>query len=98
MPNIPQQAERTSRRRELRPEAAPWPEVGFVGIAAMRVALNRCSAQTVYNYIADDLLPPMIDIGINRVGWPVDVARQALVDLPAKVAAKKATRQQRSVA
>lgn len=92
------QAERKSRRRELRPEAPIWPEFGFVGIAAMRVALNRCSAQTVYNYIRDGLLPPTIEIGINRVGWSVDVARQALADLPTKVAERKASRQKRSVA
>lgn len=95
MPNINTQSDPGSRRRQLRPEAAVWPEVGFVGIAAMRLALNRCAAQTIYNYIAEGLLPPMVDIGPNRVGWPVEVARQALVDLPAKVAARKAAQRQR---
>lgn len=81
-----------SKQRQLRPQDATWPSVGYVGVPGMRLAMGGCSHQTVYTYIREGLLPPMIDIGIGRRGWPVDVARQAIVELPGKIAARKARR------
>lgn len=70
------------------PDFGPWPQVGFVGIDKMRAALDR-SEQGVRNLVDEKLLPPLVAIGPNRVGWPVDVARQAIVALPGLLAARR---------
>lgn len=70
--------------------AEPWPKVGFINPAQMRAALGRSSEQTVRNYITRGLLPAPLWIGPNRRGWPVEQARQALAELPAKVQATRA--------
>lgn len=67
------------------PDTTPWPPVGYVTIAQLMAALAVKAPQTVYNYVQQGLLPQPDPIGPNRVGWRVDVARQALDTLPERV-------------
>lgn len=75
----------TKRRTGQRPSDAPWPQVGYIGMPQFMHALSLRSAQSVYSYVAQGLLPAPEPIGPNRIGWRVEVARQALDELPGKV-------------
>jgi predicted DNA-binding transcriptional regulator AlpA len=75
-----------------RHSTAPWPDYGFITVEMMMAALSVTSAQTVYNYCADDLLPMPERIGPTRIGWRVEVARNALDELPAKAMALRKAR------
>lgn len=83
------------KQREARGEArkaprrvadfSPWPPVGFIKIEQLMAAVGLRSTQSVYNYVQQGLLPEPEPIGPNRIGWRVEVARQALDELPTKV-------------
>lgn len=73
------------RRPPRRPDLSPWPPRGFVTVPQLMAALGLKSAQSVYTYIAQGLLPPLEPIGPNRVGLRVEVAAKALEQLPSLV-------------
>ena len=77
----------TARRRQNKrlPDTSPWPPVGYVTLSQMMAAMGVRSAQTVYSYVQQDLLPEPVAIGPNRVGWPVALARSAIETLPERV-------------
>jgi len=80
-------AELTTRKhwRKRTPDHSPWPPVGYVVMSQMMAAIGVKSPQTVYSYVQQDLLPAPVTIGPNRIGWPVEQAREALEALPEKV-------------
>ena len=85
--NGTREARGEARKKALRREAdcSPWPPVGFITITQLMAALGVRSVQSVYSYVQKGLIPPPDSIGPNRIGWRVDVARQALDELPTKV-------------
>lgn len=71
--------------RKRIPDPSPWPPVGYVVMSQMMAAVGVKSAQTVYSYVQQDLLPAPVTIGPNRIGWPVAQAREAVEALPERV-------------
>lgn len=72
-----------AKRRQ--PDSSPWPPVGYVTMTQMMAAVGVRSAQTVYSYVQQELLPEPVAIGPNRIGWPVAQARVAVETLPERV-------------
>lgn len=77
-------AKRKPAKRRL-PDPSPWPPVGYVTMPQMMAAIGVRSAQTIYSYVQQELLPEPVAIGPNRVGWPVSQARLAVETLPERV-------------
>lgn len=69
-------------------EYLPWPELGYVTKKHLAQVLGRSSPRGVDSLIEQGLIPHPIAIGLSRVGWPVQEARQAVEELPTKVAAR----------
>lgn len=84
--------EQKPKPNQRRVDHGPWPSEGYVDVPKLRAALGDAAEQTVRNYIARGLLPPLVRFGPNRVGLPVSVARQALADLPMKMAKQRPVR------
>lgn len=72
------------------PDPAPWPADGYISVAMLMHALRSCGQSTIYKWCDDGLLPRPTKIGLSAVGWPVEQARQMVIDLPAKAAALRA--------
>lgn len=72
------------------PDPTPWPATGYVSVEMLMHGMGGASVSTVYSYKRQGLIPEPERIGLNKIGWKVEVARQALADLPAKVAALRA--------
>ncbi len=79
------------------PDLSPWPPVGYITRGQMRAAAGGVANQTLCNWEAAGLIPKAVFYAPNRCGWPVDVARQALADLPSKVTAHAAARREHGV-
>lgn len=72
------------------PDFGPWPPVGYVGIEKMMAAVGVASPQTIYKYVKSGYLPAAQHIGLNKIGWPVEQARQAIAELPNRVGRRAA--------
>lgn len=87
---------RAAQRRKANPprlpDPSPWPLTGYVSVEMLMHGMGGASVSTIYSYKRIGLLPEPDRIGLNKVGWRVEVARQALADLPAKVAALRASK------
>ena len=95
-----QQATARKARPCRTPDYGPWPPAGYVTAQQMMAALGGASDETIRNYERAGLLPPRMPINAaGRGGWPVDVARAALAELPGKLAARnEALRPRKAVA
>lgn len=81
-----------SASRKPAPDPSPWPAdgTGYISIPMVMHALRGCGQSTVYKWCDDGLLPRPTKIGLSAVGWPVEQARQMVIDLPEKAAALRA--------
>lgn len=86
------QATATRRNPPRLPDPTPWPEIGYISVEQLMHSLGGASLNTIYSYKRQGLIPEPDRIGPNKIGWRVEVARQALADLPAKVAALSPSR------
>lgn len=85
----PASARRPQRTRRM-PDFGPWPPVGYVGLEKMMAAVGVASPQTIYSHVQAGYLPAPQRTGPNRIGWPVEQARQAIAELPNRVGRRAA--------
>jgi len=78
-----------NKSKKRYPDPTPWPASGYVTVPQMMHAAGNVCIGTIYKHIRTGALPKPIETSLNRVGWPVDVARQAIAELPARLAAIK---------
>lgn len=90
------QATKPVRRCRV-PDYGPWPPVGFVTARKVMAALGGVSDETVRNYERAGLLPARHPITGGTGGWQVDVIRDALAALPAKLQARSEARRAEKV-
>ncbi len=68
-------------RRSLPRQFPPLPAEGFACREAVCGAFGGIGVSTLYQWMADGLVPRPVQLGPGRVGWPVGQIRERIEQL-----------------